>query len=435
MNRLSIRSSLLAGLATFAAAFAANGAGAIERISVATGGGQANNQSRYAAISGNGRYVVFNSDATNLVAGDSNGAADIFLRDRLLGTTVRISNNADGSQSNGGSGAPNISGDGSRIVFPSHGDLVPDAGYYNCFLFDRRAGTMQLLDRLPNGHAGSICSSASIDVAGRRVALVSRDALETGDAERDDVYVRDLVANTTTRVSRTPTGGYTGGDNTDARISGDGSRVIFFSNASNLVTGDTNDDPDVFLAAADNSVPIRRVNVGPGNTQAVAPAVGHYIAATNANGSILAFSSPSPSLSGWAPFVEETLYLRIPSADLTVPISIPDTSATREGWGYQPDFDYSGRWLVFVSTDIMYPGAEPGVYVVDLIEGTIQLVSVGGRVGNVHMPRLSADGTGIVWYSLSDTQVPNDTNGTWDVFYADNPLWVDVPIFDDGFDG
>ena len=435
MNSRSLRSRILTCVAAWAAALTAAGAHAIERISVASGGGQANSQSRYAAISGNGRYVVFNSDATNLVAGDTNVAADIFLRDRLLGTTVRISNNANGSQSNGGSGAPNISGDGSRIVFPSHGDLVPDAGYYNCFLFDRRTNTMQLLDRLPNGQAGSICSSVSIDVSGRRVALVSRDALETGDVERDDVYVRDLVANTTTRVSRTPTGGYTGGSNTDARISGDGSRVIFFSDATGLVSGDTNGETDVFLAASDNSVPIRRVNVDPGNVQAVAPAVGTRIAATNANGSLLAFSSPSPSLSGWAQSVEETLYLRIPSADLTVPVSIPDTNATREGWGYQPDFDYTGRWLVFVSTDIMYPSAEPGVYVVDLIELTIQLVSVGGQTGNVHMPRLSADGTGIVWYSLSDSQVPNDTNGTWDVFYADNPLWVDVPIFDDGFDG
>lgn len=408
---------------------------AIERISVATGGGQANSQSRYPAISGNGRYVVFHSDATNLVAGDSNDAADVFLRDRVLGTTTRISNKADGSQSNGGSGAPEISGDGARIVFPSYGDLVSDATWYNCFLFDLRTGVMQLLDRLPNGDAGTNCRSASIDVSGRRVALVSADALEAGDADRYDVYVRDLTAGTTTRISRAIGGGFSGGDNTDARISGDGSRVIFFSNATNLVAGDSNGAPDVFLAASNNSLPIQRVDVDPNDVQAVSPTVGSYVAATNANGSLLAFSSRSPSLSGWAQFVEETLYLRIPSADMTIPITIPNTSATREGWGYQPDFDYSGRWLVFISTDIMYPGAEPGVYVADLVEGTVQLVSVGGNSGNVHQPRISADGTGLVWYSLSSTQVPNDSNGTWDVFYADNPLWVDVPIFVDGFDG
>lgn len=90
---------------------------------------------------------------------------------------------------------------------------------------------------------------------------------------------------------------------------------------------------------------------------------------------------------------------------------------------------------MFASTDRLYTGAEQGgIYVIDLVIGVIQQVSIGGNSGNVHMPRLSADGTGIVWYSFSNTQVPNDTNGTWDVFYTANPLWVDVPLFANGFD-
>jgi Tol biopolymer transport system component len=409
-------------------------AGAIERISVATGGGQANSQSRYVAISGSGRYVVFNSDATNLVAGDTNDAADIFLRDRWLGTTTRVSTTAAGAQVAGGSFEPNISGDGMRIVFPSHGQLVPNGGWNNCYLVDRAAHTVQVLDLLPNGVPGTTCDGVSIDTSGRRVAIVSNDALEAGDANAYDVYVRDLVAGTTRRVSRTPVGGLTDGSNTDARISGDGSRVVFASNATNLVAGDSNSQPDVFLASADNSIPITRIDVGPANTQATPPVGIDYVPATNANGSLLAFSSKSPSLPDWGQFAESTLYLRIPSLDQTIALSIPDGNLAREGTNGEPDFDYTGRWLVFASTDLQFSGAEPGVYVIDLVEGLIALVSVGGNSGNVHMPRLSADGTGIVWYSLSTSQVPNDSNGTWDVFYADNPLWVDVPIFVDGFD-
>lgn len=436
MNHPCPQPRMLASVVVLASVLVIGTAGAVERISVATGGGQGNGQSRFAAISGTGRYVVFTSDANNLVGGDSNASADVFLRDRVLGTTTRISNNADGSQSNAASGEANISFDGSRIVFPSFAKLVPGAGYLNCYLHNRGTGTMQVLDLLPNGQPASTCTSASIDAAGERVALVSADPLEAGDLERYDVYVRDLVAGTMRRVSRTTSGGFTNGANTDARISGDGSRVIFFSAATNLVAGDSNGFADVFLASTDNSVPIQRVNVGPGNTQASAPAVGVYVAATNADGSLLAFSSDSISLPNWGQFAEETLYLRIPSLDQTIAMSLPGGNLPREGFNYEPDFDYSGRWLVFASTDQLYAGAENGgVYVIDVVEGLIQQISIGGNTGNVHTPRLSADGTGIVWYSNSGTQVPGDTNGTWDVFYADNPLWVETAIFTDGFDG
>lgn len=408
---------------------------AVERISVASGGGQANNQSRYAAISGNGRYVVFTSDATNLVAADSNGAADIFLRDRALGTTTRISNKSDGSQSDAVSYAANISGDGSRIVFASHGHLLPNSGYQNCYLFNRSANTLQVLDLLPNGQPATTCDSASIDYSGTHIALVSGDALEAGDISSYDVYVRDLVAGTTRRVSRSVGGGLGNASSTTAHISGDGSRVIFASDATNLVVGDSNGESDIFLAASDNTVPVVRANIGPGNTQASAPGGTGAIGALNADGSLLAFSSNSQSLPDWGPVANATLYLRIPSLDQTIALSIPEGNLPREGFNYEPDFDYSGRYLTFASSDQLYIGAEQGgIYVVDVVAALITQVSIGGNSSNVHQPRLSADGTGIVWYSYSSTQVPGDTNGTWDVFYADNPLWVEPPIFADGFD-
>lgn len=435
MRRPSLHSFVIAVIAATLSS-AVSQANAVERISVATGGGQGNSQSRFAAISGNGRYVVFTSDATNLVASDSNGAADIFLRDRVLGTTTRISNQSNGSQSSAASYEANISGDGSRIVFASLGHLLPNSGYQNCYLLDRTASTLQILDLLPNGQPATTCNSASIDYAGTHIALVSGDPLETGDVNHFDVYVRNLLAGSTTRVSRAAGGGFSNASSSNARISGDGSRVIFASGATNLVSGDSNGENDIFLATSDNSVPIVRVNVGPGNTQSSAPAGTGLIGALNANGSLLAFSSSSQSLPDWGDVADETLYLRIPSSDQTIALSIPEGNLPREGFNYEPDFDYSGRWLTFASSDTLYVGAESGgVYVIDLVEGFITQVSIGGNSGNVHQPRLSADGTGIVWHSYSTTQVPGDTNGTWDVFYADNPLWVEAPIFADGFDG
>lgn len=413
----------------------ATAAHAIERISVATGGGQGNAQSRYAAISGNGRYIVFTSDADNLVAGDSNAMADVFLRDRLLGTTTRVSTMANGSQSDGPSYEANISGDGSRVVFASHGHLLANSGYQNCYLLDRTAHTLQVLDLLPNAQPAATCNAVSIDYLGMHVAMESLDALQAGDNAYSDVYVRDLAGTASLRVSSAAGGGQANGSSANPRISADGSRVIFASGATNLVPGDSNGEADIFLASATNSVALTRVDVGPSGVQASAPGGTGLIAALNADGSLLAFSSKAQSLPNWGQFAEATLYLRVPSLDQTIALSIPEGSLPREGFNYEPDFDYSGRWLVFASSDVLYSGAEPGIYVIDVVDALIQLVSVGGNSENVHQPRLSADGSGIVWHSLSTTQVPGDTNGTWDAFYADNPLWVETSIFTDGFDG
>jgi Tol biopolymer transport system component len=409
---------------------------AAERISIATGGGQANSQSRYPAISANGRYVTFVSDATNLVAGDTNGFPDVFVRDRVLGTTTRLSMKAGGSQSDAASFAATLSGDGTRVVFSSYSALLPSAGYLNCYLLDRAAGTLRILDLKPNGAAGTFgCDDPSIDVAGTRIAYTSRDELTQNDTNgRPDVFVRDLVAGTQRRVSGAP--GDTDANNgaSDARISGDGTRVLFASLASNLVAGDTNGVIDLFLATIGNPSATQRVNIAPAGVQANDTT--DYDGALNANGSLLAFSSNATSLPDWGEFAESTLYLRIPGSDATIALSIPEGTLPREGFNAEPDFDYSGRWLVFASTDRLYAGAElGGVYVIDLVRGVIDQISVGGNTGNVHQPRISADGTGVVWYSYSTTQVPNDTNGTWDVFYAANPLWEETPIFADDFEG
>jgi Tol biopolymer transport system component len=432
-NTLAVRIAAVLALAT------SMQAGAVERISVATGGGQGNGQSRDAAISGDGRYVVFESDASTLVANDTNAATDVFVRDRLLGTTTRISLTSTGSQSGAASGSAAISGSGSRIAFTSFGALLPNSNYYNCYLLDRSANTLQILDlRADNGQPGSAaCAEPSLDYAGTHAAFATRTPAVAGDNNGwADVFVRNLAANTSVRVNRGPGNVEANADSAFPRLSGDASQVTFSSDASNLVNGDSNAQRDIFIAPANGNGPVTRVNVGPGNVQAENGGFASEFSALNADGSLLAFSSKAHALPDWGPVAQSTLYLRVPSLDATLAISIPEGASPREGFNDEPDFDYSGRWLTFVSTDQLYSGAEAGgVYVVDLIAATIVQVSVGGNSSNVHQPRLSADGTGVVWHSYSATQVPGDTNGTWDVFYADNPLWVEPPIFADGFDG
>jgi len=121
-----------------------------------------------------------------------------------------------------------------------------------------------------------------------------------------------------------------------------------------------------------------------------------------------------------------------------VPLSIP-AQGTHEGWAEDPDFSATGRWLVFWSNDQLIAGFDiGGIFVIDLLTDTIALVSLRPNgepagAGGHFLPRISADGRGIVWYSNSAQLVAGDTNGTWDVFYADNPLWDDT-LFADGFE-
>ncbi|MFQ5488895.1 MAG: TolB family protein, partial [Gammaproteobacteria bacterium] len=105
--------------------------GTTSRVSMASNGSEADGPSGAAVISGNGRYVAFESQAGNLVAGDSNGVSDIFIHDRQTGQTWRVSVAGDGSQGNGPSQRPDLSADGRFVSFESQAtNLVPGAPYW-----------------------------------------------------------------------------------------------------------------------------------------------------------------------------------------------------------------------------------------------------------------------------------------------------------------
>ena len=415
---------------------------AIERISVSTTGAQGNWQSRYPVVSANGRYVAFESDATTLVPGDTNNAPDVFVRDRQTGTTTRVSVSSTGQQLVGGSHRPAMSGNGMRIAFTSGGDVLPDSGWHNCYLLDRQAGTVHILDRRHGTGAASgvICKTPSIDLSGTRVAFSSgeNNLLPPGvdSNDRPDVFVRNVATGGIVRVNLGPGGVQANLGADDLRIAPGGNHVIYSSMANNLVPGDTNNARDIFLSTLAGAT--SRVSIGSGNLQPTEDS--SMVAATNWDGSIMAFANASPNLPDWAEHAESTLYLRIPGSDDTFAISLPlQPGMTRESWNEDPDFSATGRWLVFWSGDRIIPGDHDpgGVHVIDLLEGTISIVSLTpqGEVagGNNFGTRISADGRGIVWYTNGSDLVPNDTNGTWDVFYADNPLWDDT-LFADGFE-
>jgi Tol biopolymer transport system component len=271
--------------------------------SVALGGAVPTGDSFAPSLSADGRYVAFASDASNLVAGDSNDATDVFVRDLVAGTTRRVSLGAGGRQgdaASGGSGAggPAISADGRYVAFGSGAsNLVPGDtnGRVDVFVRDLVAGTTRLVSRSSAGVRGNGDSvRPAISANGRYVGYES-DAtdLVPGDTnDAIDVFVRDLAAGTTARVSLVDGGrGQANGFSSAPALSAAGRYAEFTSTASNLVAGDTNATPDVFVRDL-RLGRTYRVSVGAHGQTAGYAAGG----ALSAAGRYVAFDSGAPDL-------------------------------------------------------------------------------------------------------------------------------------------
>jgi hypothetical protein len=227
--------------------------GQFERISVSTTGQQANGLSIFPDISGGGRFVSFYSQATNLVPNDTNNVDDIFLRDRLTGTTERISVSTAGVQANAPSIFQDLSVDGRYTVYESEAtNLVPNDtnNVWDVFLYDRIGQTTERISVNSTGQQGDGRSSyAIISTNNRYVTFVSYATNFDPDdpTPNGDIYVRDLISETTELISRGLNSQPSNGESHYPVISNDGRFIAYHSEASNLVPGDTNNAADVFL--------------------------------------------------------------------------------------------------------------------------------------------------------------------------------------------
>ena len=227
--------------------------GTTERVSVATGGAQADGYSTFAAISADGRFVAFQSAATNLVPGDANGLSDVFVRDRLAGTTERVSVSSTGSEGDGTSAQIVLSADGRYAAFQSAAtnlDAGDSNGMDDVFVRDRLLGTTTRVSVSffgTEGNAPSVAPSISAD--GHCVAFVClSDVLVAGDSNGvRDVLLRDLSSGWLELVSADATGISADDMSSSAALGADGTLVLFQGFADNLVAGDANVMPDIFL--------------------------------------------------------------------------------------------------------------------------------------------------------------------------------------------
>ena len=231
--------------------------GTTVRVSLGGGGVQPNGDcyTFRNAISDDGRYVAFASEASNLVAGDTNATRDVFVRDLVAGTTERVSVSTAGAQGNAISWRAMLSADGRYVLFQSAAaTLIPFDfnGFTDVFLRDRQAGTTELVSG-PQGMApawGGLSASMSPDA--RYVTFYSHDTITASDTNNtQDVYLLDRSTGVFELVSSTSTGGSGMGGGfasvAGPAVSSDGRLVAFRSEYTNLVPGDTNNAWDVFV--------------------------------------------------------------------------------------------------------------------------------------------------------------------------------------------
>jgi len=253
--------------------------GSTTRVSVDSSGVQGNGACQEVAISADGHYVVFNSDATNLVANDTNGVRDVFLRDRQAGTTERVSIGSAGIEGDQLSlGGVAVSDNGRYVAFASNAtNLVPGDtnGTADVFIRDRMLSTtLRASVDSAGAQGGGWSYYPSLSSSGRVCAFQSAATFDPADTNgSDDVYVRDLTTGITSLASVSSTGAISDNYSGYPAVSGNGRFVVFESVATTLVPNDTNHQYDIFVRNLQSGT-TTRVNVAASGAQATGGAQG-----------------------------------------------------------------------------------------------------------------------------------------------------------------
>ena len=337
-------------------------------VTVSASGKTPNDGMESISISGDGRYVAYSTDATNLMPDDRNRAADVFVYDRETATTRLISRNPDGQPANGHSGGAVLSRDGRHAVYHSNAkDLVEGdrGGRWGVVRTDLVTGTTIVVSLRPDGRRprdGSDAMDVSAD--GRIVTYrTDSDDIAPGDDNgKYDVFAYDVETGTTEVVSRAPDGSVAAGNSGSGSISDDGRFITFVSDAPDVVPPDTLGHYDVYrLDRASGE--IQRVTVGTGGDPA-------------------------------------------------------------NGWSGRPTISADGTVIAFVSeaTDLGAGGVDDviDVFVTDLADGTTEIVTRGRRGGPPNgpgeYPFISGDASVVAYQSDATNLVRRDDNHAQDVF-------------------
>ncbi|MFO0980853.1 MAG: hypothetical protein U1E76_03725 [Planctomycetota bacterium] len=387
--------------------------GSTERVNVSATGEQANGDSEVASISADGRHVAFWSEATNLVPGDTNAAADVFVHDRVAGTTTRVSISSLGEEGDATSYLPFnmadarcLSSDGRFVAFVSGAsNLVPNDGSpWDVFVHDRDADEDGIFDETdpgarrteridqgmfkgppfgmpgsqePDGSSGQ--DGIAITPDGRYVAFTSRasNLVLDDDVWWTDVFLRDRQSVWTRRVSVASNGKEAWGNSVLPVVSADGRYVGCVTAAENLDAEDTNGMLDVYVHDTKTEQTVR-VSVRSDGSSGSKDNSGGFGCSMSDDGRFVAFESRAVFEHGDT--CCDDVYLHDRDADqdgiFDEPGAIRTTRASKDAAGGQPD-------------------------------------------GGSFSPSMSGDGRFLAFSSYASDLVGGDTNGAIDVFLLD----------------
>lgn len=392
------------------------------------------------AVSADGRYVAFDSYADDLVTGDNNRTWDVLRRDMESGITQRLSISSEGYQGNGPSHSPAMTPDGRYVAFWSKAsNLVAgdtNSGW-DVFLRDTLTGATQRLS-LTSGQgqsAGDTTALGRLAMSddGRYVAFTSTAAnLVAGDSNgQPDIFVRDTVANTTIRVSLSTSG--TQGNNISGSpsISGDGRYVAFQSFASNLVSGDTNGASDIFVRDRLTNT-TKRISTTPSGAEANAwsgePSM-------SGDGGLVAFESYASNLVSGDDFQTGDVFVKEVVGGGVTRVSPPPAGTQEQGSSYMPRLSADGRFIAFLSAEAVTGDgyvATRGLYVRDLATGDTTRVALPaqetGDGYRADLPSISADGRYVSFQSDGLFPAGAASMLRYDVYLRDLAIPIGPPL-------
>ncbi|WP_371493591.1 hypothetical protein OG871_38470 [Kitasatospora sp. NBC_00374] len=394
-------------------------------------GAAANGHATVSSVNDNSRYVAFTSTADNLVSGDTNGRSDVFLKDLLDGTVTLVSADQTGRIGNGASAVTSpqsISGDGRYVVFSSvASNLVPGdtTGRTDVFRKDMQTGAVTRMSRSASGQAANADSVLpTISRDGNLVAFTSTaDNLTSGDANaRADVFVRNVSAGTVALVSRTAGGGPANGDALHSAFSGDGGFLAFDSTATNIVTG------------ASGVLAVYRVNLSDRSVTSVSASSAGVLASRDStepalsnDGRYVVFRSFASNLVAGDTNATSDVFRKDLTTGAVVRVSENGTAEPDGPVGYLPVISGSGDVVSFDSdaTNLLPGFSGTHVYRKVISTGSLRAVSVNaaGTPGNnvSSAPSMTRSGSTVTFMSYADNLVAGDTNNRSDVFITRTP--------------
>lgn len=413
----------------------------VERVSLADDEQQADADSYQAVVSDDGTIVAFRSNASNLVAGDTNQWSDIFVRDLGAGTTVIASRQPDGSESVNFSQRPSLSGDGRYVVFETP---YENATILSTGLYDRMLGTNRYLLFLQNSAGNpSFPRQARLEPVlsgdGTILSLRSRGEFQSvsppAAAPPDDdnnlahdVFVYAWTASPVEpiqRVSRLTDGSELDADSRQPSLSHDG-RYVAFMTYSDLLAADTNSRPDIVWKDRQSGA-LELISAAPGGTAGNGAS---FNPAISADGSVIAFRSAASDLVAGDQNGRWDIFVRDRVAGTTQRVSVHSDGGEANHNSLEASMSDDGRFVAFRSMASNLVDGDTNeradIFVHDRATGqTVRAgqPAVGESDGHSAAPAISGNGAWIVFESGATNLVAGDDNGASDIFRAPNPLF------------